>query len=146
MVDIATKTAINILLIEDNDADIIWVKKSFREAKLNNSLAIVNDGEQALAYLFKEDGYKEAVKPDLILLDLNMPKIEGRNVLKVIKAEDHLKDIPVIILSGSHAPRDMQETYSLDAHGYIVKPIDVPKLLDLVQTIDHFSISISTSK
>lgn len=146
MVDIATKTAINILLIEDNDADIIWVKKSFREAKLNNSLAIVNDGEQALAYLFKEDGYKEAVTPDLILLDLNMPKIEGRNVLKVIKAEDHLKDIPVIILSGSQAPRDMQETYSLDAHGYIVKPIDVPKLLDLVQTIDNFSISISTSK
>ncbi len=146
MNDITTKTAINILLIEDNDADIIWLKKCFKDAKLDNYLAVVNDGEQALAYLFKEEGYKDAITPDLILLDLNMPKIEGRNVLKIIKAEEHLRNIPVIILSGSQAPRDMQETYSLDAHGYIVKPIDVPKLLDLVQTIDHFSLSISTSK
>lgn len=107
-----------------------------------NNITVAKDGEEALDILFKRNGYTDAITPDLVLLDLNLPKVEGRDVLRHIKKDDKLKRIPVIILSSSSAAKDIHETYGMHANCYIVKPVNVDKLVDVAKTIDQFWFSI----
>ena len=131
-----------ILLVEDNPSAILLTKHAFKSSKLINNFMVAEDGEKALQILFKEGDYTDAPTPDLVLLDLNIPKIEGREVLKTIKESDKLKRIPVVIMSGSKAERDIVETYDLHANCYIIKPLDLQKLSEVAQKIDDFWFSL----
>lgn len=131
-----------ILMIEDNEGDILLAREAFTDSKINNELHVVEDGEEALAFLNKESPYENAVTPDLILLDINLPKIDGIEVLVQIKSNKKLMRIPVIMLSSSQSDHDMCKTYGLHANGYIVKPIDYQKFLDVVNAIEHFWFTI----
>lgn len=124
--------AIEILLVEDNPADVKLAQYAFKNSKLAYNLNVAIDGEDALDYLFKRDVYKDAKTPDIILLDLNLPKIEGHEVLQVIKNTDHLKDIAVCVMSGSVAERDIAQSYELKANCYILKPINLDKIMTIV--------------
>jgi two-component system, chemotaxis family, response regulator Rcp1 len=134
--------AINILLVEDNPADVLLTQEALEESKLINCVSIVKDGEEALAYLRKEGKYKGAITPDLVLLDLNLPKKDGREVLKEIKDDPDLMVIPVVILTTSAADEDVLRTYQLHANCYIMKPVDFGQFTRVVQTIECFWFSI----
>lgn len=136
-----TKLA-EILLVEDNEGDVELTREAFEDAKLRNNLHIVMDGDAALDYLFKRNGNEGAVTPDVILLDLNLPKTDGREVLEKIKADPKLRRIPTIVLTGSKADRDIVESYDLHANCYIVKPVDAMKFMDVVQKIENFWVDI----
>ncbi len=130
--------AAEILLVEDNPGDVILTQEAFSDAKINNHIHVAKDGEVALKMLRKEDEYLEMVTPDLILLDLNLPRIDGRQVLKEIKQEPNLKRIPVIVLTSSQAERDVIKTYDLHANGYITKPVGLTEFSRVVQSIESF--------
>lgn len=131
-----------ILLIEDNDGDVELTKEAFAEAKFRNNLHITVDGEDALDFLFKRNGYEEVITPDIILLDLNLPGTDGREVLEVIKADETLKRIPVIVLTSSQADKDIIDSYNLHANCYIVKPVDAFKFIEVVQRAENFWVDI----
>lgn len=135
---------VEILLVEDNPGDVILTEEAFSDAKISNNLHVVNDGEQAIAYLNKEDGYEDAIRPDLILLDLNLPKIDGREVLDYVKHSDKLRTIPVVVLTSSEAERDIVKTYNLYANSYIVKPISLDEFVRIVSAIEDFWFSVVT--
>jgi two-component system, chemotaxis family, response regulator Rcp1 len=131
-----------ILLVEDNEGDIELTKEAFDEAKFRNNLHVVEDGEEALDFLFKRNGNENATTPDIILLDLNLPGTNGREVLEIIKADTNLKRIPVIVLTSSQADKDVIESYDLHANCYIVKPVDAIKFMSVVQHVENFWIDI----
>lgn len=133
---------VDILLIEDNPGDIFLTKKAFKSCKMSNRLFVVEDGEKAISFLKKEGEFKDAVTPDIILLDLNLPGKDGREILTEIKDDEEMKKIPVIILTSSEAEIDILTTYKLHANSYIVKPVDFAKFLDIVTTIENFWFSI----
>ena len=133
---------INILLVEDNPGDARLAKEALVESKIKNLLHIVYDGEEALDFLFKRGKYNDVVSPDLILLDLNLPKIDGREVLEVIKNEENLKAIPVVILTTSRAEEDIIKTYKLHANCYISKPLDLDQFMKVVKSIEDFWLTI----
>ena len=133
---------IEILLVEDNPGDARLAKEALRESKFWNNLNIAVDGVQALDYLRKKGKYADAATPDLVLLDLNLPKKDGREVLAEIKADDKLKRIPVVILTTSTAEEDILKTYDLHANCYISKPIDLDQFMKVVRSIEDFWISI----
>lgn len=133
---------IEILLIEDNPGDVRLTKEAFKESKILNNLRVVEDGLKALAFLRQQGDYTSASRPDLILLDLNMPKMDGRQVLAEIKKDPKLKNIPVIILTTSKAEQDILKSYDLHANCYIVKPVDLWQFNTVVQTIKDFWLSI----
>ena len=135
---------IEILLVEDNPGDVLLTQEAFSEAKICNNLHIVNDGEEALAYLNKEEGYEDAIRPDLILLDLNLPKVDGREVLDYVKSNDPLKRIPVVVLTSSEAEQDIIKTYDLHANSYVVKPIDLNQFVRVVNAVESFWFSVVT--
>jgi chemotaxis family two-component system response regulator Rcp1 len=134
--------AINILLVEDNPADVLLTEEALEESKLINRISTVKDGEEAMAFLRKEGKYRGAATPDLILLDLNLPKKDGREVLKDIKEDPELRVIPVVILTTSAADEDVLRTYQLHANCYIMKPVDFTQFTRVVQTIESFWFSI----
>ena len=134
--------SVNILLVEDNPGDADLAREALLDSKLNNSLDVVDDGEKAMAYLRREGVYGEAPRPDLILLDLNLPKKDGREVLAEIKSDDDLRRIPVVILTTSRAEEDVLKTYDLHANCYITKPIDLNQFLHVVRSIEDFWLSI----
>ncbi len=115
---------VEILLVEDNPADIELTRQGFLEAKVNHNLHVARDGKEALSFLHREGKFADATRPDLILLDLNMPKMDGREVLRKIKTDDQLKTIPVVILTTSDATEDILKAYSLHANSYMTKPMD----------------------
>ncbi len=127
-----------ILLIEDNPGDVLLTKKAFRSSQFNCNLHIAKDGEQALQMLYRKKPYTRIPKPDLILLDLNLPKIDGRELLDEIKTDKNLRDIPVIILSGSDAISDITTSYDLHANSYLVKPDNFNDLKEIVLSIENF--------
>jgi len=130
---------VKILLIEDNPGDIRLTQEAFKEASINTtSLEVVTDGVEALHYLYQEAPYESASMPDLILLDLNLPKLDGREVLQRIKSDDKLKKIPVIILTTSKAEEDILKSYNLHVNCYITKPIDFDDFFEIVQRIENF--------
>lgn len=133
---------INILLIEDNPGDIRLTKEVLKEGKIRNNLSIAMDGEEALAFLKKQDNYKDVVTPDIILLDLNLPKKDGREVLAEIKADNSLKHIPVIVLTTSAAEQDILNTYAHHANCYITKPVDFNQFISVIRSIELFWLTI----
>jgi len=131
-----------ILLVEDNIGDVELTKEAFREAKFRNNLHIVMDGDEALDFLYKRGSFETAVTPDIILLDLNLPGTDGREVLEQIKSDDSLKRIPTIILTSSSAERDIVDSYDLHANCYIIKPVSAAKFIDVVNQVEDFWIDI----
>ena len=132
----------DILLVEDNEGDIELTKDAFEEAKMRNTLHIVDDGEKALDFLYKRNGYEGRSTPDIILLDLNLPKVDGREVLKTIKNDPDLKRIPTVILTSSHADKDILDSYNLHANSYIVKPVDAMKFMEVIQQLKSFYVEV----
>ena len=135
--------AAEILLVEDNPGDVRLTREALKEGKVLNHLNVVDDGVEALAFLRREDKYANAVRPDLILLDLNLPKKDGREVLAEIKADVGLKKIPVVILTTSAAEQDVLKTYDLHANCYITKPVDLEQFIKIVRLIEDFWFTIA---
>lgn len=133
---------INILLVEDNPADIRLTKEVLKEGKIQNTLNVVMDGEDAILYLKKIGEFKSATAPDIILLDLNLPKKDGREVLTEIKTDPALMHIPVIILTTSAAEQDILSTYAHHANCYIMKPVDFNQFIQVVRSIENFWLTI----
>ncbi len=133
---------VEILLVEDNEGDIILTKKAFEKGKIMNRLHVVKNGLDALDFLYKRNGFEDAPRPDLILLDLNMPKMNGQQVLEDIKQNDDLKMIPVIILTTSNADEDILKSYKLQASSYIRKPVDFKQFGQVIQTLQDYWFTI----
>ncbi|MEL7020227.1 MAG: response regulator [Bacteroidota bacterium] len=129
---------INILLIEDNPGDVRLTQEAFKEGRIPINLDVTMDGVEAIKYLHKQEKYANASTPDLILLDLNLPKRDGREVLQDIKADDFLKRIPVVILTTSNAEQDILKSYNLHVNCYINKPVDFDRFFDIIQKIEDF--------
>ncbi|MCF1713654.1 response regulator [Flavihumibacter sp. RY-1] len=133
---------IRILLVEDNEGDVVLTLEAFESIRLANSVKVVNDGEEAIQYLNKEGSFADAEEPDMILLDINLPKIDGKQVLQYIKTHERFKVIPVVILTSSASERDINETYSQHANCYITKPVDFSKFITVIKSIETFWINI----
>jgi two-component system response regulator len=141
------KTGINakpveVLLVEDNPGDVRLTREALKDGKVWSNLNVVEDGEAALAFLRQEGAYANAPRPDLILLDLNMPKKDGREVLSIIKADENLKQIPVVILTTSDSEEDILRSYNLNANCYITKPVDFEQFIKVVREIEEFWLTI----
>lgn len=133
---------IEILLVEDNAGDVRLAREGLRECKLLNNLSVAEDGVKALAFLRREGEYAKAPRPDLIMLDLNLPRKDGREVLKEIKEDESLKCIPVVILTTSKAEEDIVKSYSLHANCYVTKPLAIDQFINVVQAIESFWFTI----
>ena len=137
-----TIKSIDILLVEDSEGDIRLIQEALKDGKLDNTLYVARDGVEAMDFLLKRGKFKGSNRPELILLDLNLPKMDGREVLEKLKLEEDLKRIPVIILSTSNNDADVIKTYDLHANCYIVKPLDLDKFLSVVRSIETFWLTI----
>lgn len=133
---------IEILMVEDNPGDVRLTVEALKEGKVRNNFHTVEDGVEALAFLRREGGYAEAPRPDLILLDLNLPKMNGPEVLAEIKEDPELRRIPVVILTISQAEQDIVKSYNLHANCYITKPVDLDQFLEVVKSIENFWLTI----
>ena len=136
------RSPIEVLLVEDDPGDVLMTQEAFEEHKLRNKLTVVTDGDAALSYLRREGEYKDAVPPDLILLDLNLPRRDGREVLAEVKADVNLRTIPVIVLTTSQADEDVMRSYQLHANAYVTKPVDFDGFIEAIRQIDHFFVSV----
>ncbi len=137
IINVPNKTA-DILLIEDNPGDVLLIKEAFRTAQFKYNLHIAKDGDEALKMLGQQGIFDNFPKPDLILLDLNLPKVDGREVLEKLKSDMTLKDIPVIVLSGSDAEADITTSYDLHANSYVIKPDNFDDLKEIIVSIENF--------
>jgi two-component system, chemotaxis family, response regulator Rcp1 len=133
---------VEILLVEDNPGDVRLTREALNEGKVRNNLSVAPDGVEAIAFLRKEGKYASAVRPDLILLDLNLPKMDGREVLQAIKADGSLRHIPVVILTSSQAEQDIVRAYDLHANCYVTKPVDLDQFIGVVRSIEDFWFTI----
>ncbi|HYK30444.1 MAG TPA: response regulator [Streptosporangiaceae bacterium] len=133
---------IHVLLVEDDPGDVLITKEAFAENKVRNHLSVVNDGVKALQFLRREADYAGAPRPDLILLDLNLPRMDGHEVLANIKSDADLQRIPVVILTTSDAEEDVLRSYDLHANAYVTKPVDFERFLGVVRQIDDFFVSV----
>ena len=129
---------VEILLVEDNPGDVRLTMEALKEAKVINNLTVLKDGEEALSYLRRQGSYAQAKRPHLILLDLNLPRKDGREVLAQIKADEALKRIPVVVLTTSQDEQDVLRSYNLHANCYITKPVDLDQFISVVRTIEDF--------
>jgi CheY-like chemotaxis protein len=135
-------TPIEVLLVEDDPGDVLMTQEAFEEHKVGNNLAVVNDGAEAIAYLRREGRYSDAPRPDLVLLDLNLPRRDGREVLAEIKNDPELRQIPVVVLTTSQADEDIARSYQLHANAYVTKPVDFERFIEVVRQIDDFFVSV----
>jgi CheY-like chemotaxis protein len=133
---------IEVLLVEDDPGDVLMTQEAFAEHKVRNRLAVVSDGEEAIAYLRREGRFSDAVRPDLVLLDLNLPRRDGRQVLEEIKSDEQLRQIPVVVLTTSQADEDILRSYELHANAYVTKPVDFDRFIAVVRQIDQFFVSV----
>lgn len=133
---------IEILLVEDNPGDVRLTQEAVREAKIRNRLNVVNDGEQAIAYVRRQGEFADRPRPDLILLDLNLPRKDGREVLQDLKSDPDLHRIPVVVLTSSAAEQDILRTYDLYANAYVTKPVDLEQFMHVVSSIQDFWLNI----
>jgi CheY-like chemotaxis protein len=138
----AAGTPIEVLLVEDDPGDIVLIQEAFEFNKVHNNLNIVADGEQALAYLRREGEYAGAARPDLVLLDLNLPRKDGREVLAEAKGDPSLRTIPIVVLTTSEAEEDVLKSYQLHANAYVTKPVDFQRFISIVRQIDDFFVSV----
>jgi two-component system response regulator len=142
MNSVTSSRPIEILLVEDSATDVMLAEEALSEAKVCNNLSVVKDGVEAMSFLRKEREYSEVPRPDLILLDLNMPRKDGREVLAEVKADEQLRQIPVVILTTSDAQEDVHKVYGLHANCYIKKPVDFEQFANVVQAIEQFWFTI----
>ncbi len=133
---------VEILLVEDNPGDIRLAQEGLREAKILNNLHVVKDGDEAVAFLHREGPYKNAPRPNIILLDLNLPKKNGREVLQEIKQNPALRQIPVVILTSSKAEEDIAKSYDLHANCYVCKPLDLDRFLQIIKAFEAFWLTV----
>jgi len=133
---------VEILLVEDNPGDVRLAREGLSECKIRNNLHVVDDGVKALAFLRRQDGYAKAPRPDLVLLDLNLPRKDGREVLREVKEDENLRTIPVVVLTTSKAEEDILKSYSLHANCYVTKPMGLQQFLDVVRSIEDFWFTI----
>ena len=133
---------IEILLVEDNPGDARLAKEALKEARVFNNLNVAKDGEEALEFLHRRGRHEQAPRPDLILLDLNLPRKDGREVLAEIKAHDSIKRIPVVVLTTSEAEEDVVKAYNLNANCYVTKPVDLDQFIKVVKSIEDFWLTI----
>jgi len=134
--------SVEILLVEDNPGDVDLIREMVESSKVRNEIHNVGDGDAALAYLRQQPPYGRAARPDLILLDLNLPKKDGRTVLSEIKQDDQLKDIPVVVLTTSEAESDVLRSYQLHANSYVSKPVDLAKFTAVIRSIEDFWLTV----
>jgi CheY-like chemotaxis protein len=134
--------AIDILLVEDDPGDELITREAFEHNKLRNRLHVAHDGEEGLNYLYQRGAYEDAKRPDLILLDLNLPKYDGRQLLEKIKSDPDLSRIPVVVLTTSSAEEDILRSYKLHANAYVTKPVDVDQFINAVRQIDEFFLQV----
>ena len=145
MTDAATVYAnhpIEILLVEDNPGDVRLTREAFRDGRVSNNLSVVSDGVEALAFLRREGSHGHAPRPGLVLLDLNLPRKDGREVLAEIKTDPYLRRIPVVVLTTSEAEADILRSYDLNANCYITKPVDFDRFLEVIKSIEEFWLTI----
>jgi CheY-like chemotaxis protein len=142
MIDRSNGNPIEILLVEDNPGDVRLTVESLKEAKVTNHLSVVGDGVEALAFLRRNGAYTNAPKPDLILLDLDLPKKDGREVLAEIKQDPRLRLIPVVIVTSSDAERDIVRSYELRANAYVTKPVGFDQFMNVIRSVESFWLSI----
>jgi CheY-like chemotaxis protein len=131
-----------VLLVEDDPGDVLMIREAFEENKVRNELHVCSDGEDALVFLRQEGPHEAAPRPDLVLLDLNLPRRDGREVLAEIKADERLRTIPVVILTTSEAEEDVLRSYALHANAYVTKPVDFDRFIDVVRQIDEFFVTV----
>jgi chemotaxis family two-component system response regulator Rcp1 len=142
VLNVAVGRPIQILLVEDSPSDVAMTVEALREGRIANDLAVVNDGDAALEYLRRDGRFHDAPRPDLILLDLNLPKTDGREVLAWVKSDERLKVIPVVILTTSSAEADILRSYELHANSYVTKPVGFDAFLEAVRGIEDFWLSL----
>ena len=133
---------LEILLVEDSPDDIFLLKEVLKDVEINIKLSVVNDGRKALDFIFKKENYTNAPTPDIILLDLNLPKVDGREVLNIIKSDEEIKMIPVIVLTTSQDDKDINDAYQKSANCYITKPVDLEQFTQVLTTIEDFWLNI----
>ena len=138
-----SRAPIEILLVEDNPGDVRLTQEAIREAKIRNRLNVVRDGEEAVAYVRRQGNFADQPRPDLILLDLNLPKKDGREVLQDLKSDPDLHRIPVVVLTSSAAEQDILSTYDLYANAYVTKPVDLEQFMRVVSSIQDFWLNIA---
>ncbi len=133
---------VEVLLVEDDPGDVLMTREAFDEHKVANRLHVVSDGVEALQFLRRQGRHDGAARPDLILLDLNLPLVDGREVLQEIKSDEELASIPVVVLTTSEAEEDVLSSYSLHANAYVTKPVDFERFISVVRKIDDFFVSV----
>ncbi|HEX3906819.1 MAG TPA: response regulator [Mycobacteriales bacterium] len=133
---------VDVLLVEDDPGDVLMTQEAFTDYKVHNRLHVVNNGVDAMSFLRHEPPYADVPLPDLILLDLNLPKMDGREVLAAIKEDPTLRSIPVVILTTSEAEEDVLRSYDLHANAYVTKPVDFERFIDVVRRIDEFFVTV----
>ena len=141
--DGGSTTVIDVLLVEDDPGDVLMTREAFEHHKIRNHLHVVNDGEQALQFLHRTGEYASAPRPGLILLDLNLPRRDGLEVLAELKEDPELRVIPVVILTTSQADEDILRSYALHANAYVSKPVDFERFMDVIRQIDNFYVSVA---
>jgi CheY-like chemotaxis protein len=133
---------IEVLLVEDDPGDVMMTREAFQDYKLHNELHVVSDGAEAMAFLRQEGEYAGRPRPDLVLLDLNLPRMDGRQVLESIKSDPDLASIPVVVLTTSENEDDVLRSYSLHANAYVTKPLDFARFIEVIRQIDDFFITV----
>jgi len=133
---------IEVLLVEDDPGDVMMTREAFQDYKLHNQLHVVSDGAEAMAFLHQEGGYAGRPRPDLVLLDLNLPRMDGRQVLEAIKSDPELASIPVVVLTTSENEDDVLRSYSLHANAYVTKPVDFARFIEVIRQIDDFFVTV----
>ena len=137
-----TARPVEVLLVEDDPGDVVMTREAFADHKLTNTLHVVNDGADAMSFLRREGEFADRPRPDLVLLDLNLPRMDGREVLTAIKSDTELASIPVVVLTTSENEDDVVSSYSLHANAYVTKPVDFERFIDVVRQIDDFFVSV----
>jgi len=137
-----TAAPIEVLLVEDDPGDVLLIQEAFADNKVRNRLHTVADGVDALRFLRQEDEFAEAPRPDLILLDLNLPRKDGREVLAEVKTDEALQQIPVVVLTTSKLEEDVLRSYRLHANAYVTKPVDFDRFIEVVRQIDEFFVTV----
>jgi CheY-like chemotaxis protein len=137
-----TVSTIDVLLVEDDPGDVLMTREAFADHKVRNTLHVVNNGVDAMAFLRREGEYADAPRPDLVLLDLNLPRMDGREVLAEVKGDPELRSIPVVVLTTSEAAEDVSRSYTLHANAYVTKPVDFDRFIAVVRQIDEFFVSV----
>jgi CheY-like chemotaxis protein len=133
---------VEILLVEDDEGDVLLTTEALEASKITNIMHVARNGEEALAFLRRDEGFADAPRPDIVLLDLNLPRVDGREVLAQLKDDPDLRRIPIVVLTTSEAEEDILRSYDLHANAYVTKPVDFERFLQVIQSIDEFFVTV----